>query len=311
MDQMNSTLGKQTQTILSLFKESPDWARLSDNTKRVYSHYLEKLLTYAEEATLPFEVTSSPNENPMQLPVAVAFNVAQWNNIFAKFDGPHAQRMARRVFLILSAWGRKRGLLSYDHSESFPQPVLTKQDKLPLNKEEAEKLATLLANKAYPNRFKPYLSSALLAFQTGMRPNEVADLLWEDVGSEFISIRGAKAKQKGVVSRMVRITEGVKSVIDSCLLGRNPLHGNHVYSSVEGRRLNKDTRSQAIHVACRMAGIPEREFYSTRRGTATEMFKAGYDVAQIQKQLGHANIQTTMIYIKPTMQEAASQFKGF
>ncbi len=292
---------EEFKALSQTYKKSPEFSMLAENSKRMYLHYLKKLLKNGDnDATTDSLLTSQP-ENAMQ--IGVAFAVAYWGAKIRSFNGTSAQTMARRVLLNVYGWGRKCGMVKEDFAALIPAPRKTRQDKKPLSKEEAKKLEELLCSSEYPNRFKPYLKAALFSFQTGMRPNEVETLRWEDVGPEYISIRSAKAKEVGVVAREIRRPNGCG--------GDSAASRGLVFRSVDGCCLNKDTRSAAFRTACRMSGIEEREPYSTRRGTATEMFKAGYDVAHIKGQLGHANIQTTMIYIKPTMREVADQFKGF
>lgn len=296
--------GLSLKILAEKYQQSPEFTVKAVNTKETYTRYLMRILDSSSNPVLYAE-----GRSPMQLPVAVALN-----DFVRSFNGTTSQLMARQVLLILFAWGKSNGFLPVAFNPSIPRPRKTRQDKLPLKKEELPLLMEVYNSKKYPNRFKPYLAAAFLGFQTGLRPSELGALVWEDVGDEYILVRSAKAKEVGVVSRMVKITEGVKDalafLVKRDLLARHGMVGR-VFHSINGSPLNKDTRSKAIHVACKMAGIPEREFYCTRRGTATEMFKAGYDVAHIQKQLGHSNVATTMIYIKPTMQEAASYFKGF
>jgi integrase len=143
-----------------------------------------------------------------------------------------------------------------------------------------------------------------------MRPSEVENLKFKNIKDAHIEIVGAKHREEGKVSRLCRITDKVRETIQP-FLGLNKSPEDFVFSTHSGGRLNKDFRSIAIKKACELVGIFPRDFYSTRRGTATEMFKAGYDVAKIAGQLGHRNISTTMLYIKPSLTETADCFKGF
>ena len=69
--------------------------------------------------------------------------------------------------------------------------------------------------------------------------------------------------------------------------------------------------STMIKTVAEKASIRALPLRCARAGLATEMFRAGYNVYDIQGQLGHSNIGTTTRYMRPTMEERASAFKGF
>jgi integrase len=295
--------------IIKAYNESAELQNLSDNTKRTYRHYLSKLLEKAAERQMSGEVNLS-NQNRMQTDVAMPTGVAMqidvafFSSVVFSFKGPQAQRMARRILIMLLGWAERYGMVQNNLATKIPLPKLTAKPRSPFTVAEMSSLQQLLLDTSFPEKLKPYVSEALVAFHTGMRPSELDNLHWDDVGPDYIKVRSAKAHEVGAVARMVKVTEGVAKALPVASSGL-------VFKSVTGKKLNKDTRSEAINFACEAAGIKARDFYNTRRGTATEMHARGYDIATIQRQLGHADISTTQIYIKPTMEQAAAKFQGF
>ncbi len=292
---------KMFNQLIEEYQKSAEFNVLGDNSKAIYWFYLKKLRDSGAEQpsrSMPKHVA------PKQLPVVVASDVAFFSKLIRSFNGTQNQRMARRVFTTLFNWANRYGLANNNPVRLVSIPRLSQKQRDPFNLEEMEKLAWLSSHQFFSDKFKPYVAEAVVAFHTGMRPAELDNLTWDDVGEEFISIRSAKGKEVGTVSRLVRVTPGVKSSLP-------PRSRGLVFKSMTGKKLNKDTRGEAIKGACEAVGIKPREFYNTRRGTATEMFKRGYDITSIQRQLGHANISTTQIYIRPTMVEAANSFRGF
>jgi integrase len=66
-----------------------------------------------------------------------------------------------------------------------------------------------------------------------------------------------------------------------------------------GRRWHADSSAldRAVGRAARAAGVNKRVTCHTFRHTfATHLLEAGYDVRQVQTLLGHAKLNTTMIY---------------
>lgn len=289
--------------ILKSYVSSAEYKALSPNSKRTYDHYIKKFADAAANHPL-LGVGGPGTKSDMQSPVVVAQDVAFLSSVIGQFNGAQAQRMARRVMILLFGWGERYGFVGMNPAMRIPLPRLTTKQRSPFNLGEMQLLSGLIAEEALPARMKPYISQAVVAFHTGMRPSELDNLVWEDVGPDYISVRSAKAHEVGAVARLCKVTSGVAQALPARSTGL-------VFKSMTGKKLNKDTRSEAINAACKAVGIKVREFYNTRRGTATEMFRLGYDISAIQHQLGHADIATTQIYVKPSMVEAANNFRGF
>jgi site-specific recombinase XerD len=61
--------------------------------------------------------------------------------------------------------------------------------------------------------------------------------------------------------------------------------------------LHEGTVSREIAQAGRRSGISKRPTaHSFRHSFATHLLEAGYDIRTVQELLGHANVETTMIY---------------
>jgi site-specific recombinase XerD len=76
------------------------------------------------------------------------------------------------------------------------------------------------------------------------------------------------------------------------LLSLDPRSGargrHHIYS---------DSFSRALRAAVRKAGIMKYvSAHTLRHSFATHMLEAGYDIRTVQELLGHAHVNTTMIY---------------
>ena len=78
---------------------------------------------------------------------------------------------------------------------------------------------------------------------------------------------------------------------------------HYVFCKRNGYPFTKDYFSRRFKKACRAAGVNEDlHFHSLRHGAATTMIMKGALLPAVQKILGHASIQTTMIYTHPDLQ---------
>ncbi len=235
-------------------------------------------------------------DNGMNLCVAQANDVAEIYKAISRIKGESAKIAARRIFLVVWNWAERNGLVPTGSMKNLPSFRKSDKDKGVLTQAE------VTVDKRMPDWMKPYAQMAKFCFYTGMRPSEAQALTWNDIHGNFIQVKHAKGRNKDQVARLCKITEQVASSLPG--YGYAYHKSNLIFCSIEGKPLNKDMRSRASQY------LYGKEFYSTRRGTATAMHNMGYDILTISHQLGHRDIKTTQIYIRPTMQDKANGFRG-
>jgi integrase len=60
---------------------------------------------------------------------------------------------------------------------------------------------------------------------------------------------------------------------------------------------------------CEGAGIDRRRFHALRHSSALDALDAGISVDKVQRQLGHANLQTTLNYLRGRDEDRARAYR--
>jgi len=169
-------------------------------------------------------------------------------------------------------------------------PSLKQEAKLPviLNREELRQLF-----KA-PTLLKHRIALALI-YSGGLRSQEVSNMKISDIDFErkTIHIRQSKYKKDRIVPLSDYMAKGLKRY----LAVENP----HIWllngKDSDGRYSSKGL-SWVMREALKKAGIKkEVSLHTLRHSYATHLLEDGVNILLIRKLLGHAKIETTMIYL--------------
>lgn len=170
-------------------------------------------------------------------------------------------------------------------------PEIDRPNKLPVVLSGQEIKALLKA----PVHIREKVMFAL-TYDTGMRISELVNLLVRDVDLDraMIHIRQSKNKK----DRYVPIsTHGVRG-IKKHLAINNPktyLFENH---NRKGMPISKTRVRFLLKEALSMTNIKKKiSMHSLRHTFATHQLEAGLNIMVLKELLGHANIQTTLIYL--------------
>ncbi|CAG8442280.1 3946_t:CDS:2 [Ambispora leptoticha] len=123
-------------------------------------------------------------------------------------------------------------------------------------------------------------------FYTGLRVNELINLRHSDYVNEQLRIHG-----KGNKIRFVLLPDFLTKNFD-------PYSKNYLFLTRNGKQLTKGQIRRNIKRKARQAGILKNiSPHSFRRSLATNLYNSGGKLETIQKQLGHASLDTTLGYI--------------
>ena len=284
--------------ILVMYYDSAEFNSLEATTsQKVYRAKLDKLSNLLD--SVEFE---DYMQNGVAMPNSVALMfTSQVYRVIGNEQSDYEKVYLRRLFLVVWRWAENNGLVPTGMIRKLPSFKYQKPDTVAFSKDDMDNVRKL----KLPYWAEAYKRLALFCFYTGMRPQEAQGLVWSDIGDTFIKVRFAKGRKKGQLARLCKLTPDVMGCLPS-----NPHDEGLVFRSAQGKPLNVVTRCRTNALISKALGV-KRTFYSTRRGFATEMKKAGYDIRTISKQLGHKNTATTEIYMRLSMEEEANDFKGF
>jgi len=131
-----------------------------------------------------------------------------------------------------------------------------------------------------------------LMYHSGLRVSEALDLRRSDIDGNRVTVRCGKGGKRRV-SALVTTYGWLGLWLAQCGATNNQT----IFTTRTGKRL------ATSHVRRLLAKLGERTGLSThphglRHGHAVALYEAGLDLAGISRQLGHAKISTTAIYLQ-------------
>ncbi len=141
-----------------------------------------------------------------------------------------------------------------------------------------------------------------LLYSSGLRVSELVTLKLEDInfGGGFLRVVGKGSKER-VVPMNHRALEKVKRYIADfrpALLRKR--HSEYLFVTGRGAPMTRQRFWQTIKTFGKQLGI-EISPHTMRHSFATHLLEGGADLRSLQKMLGHADISTTQIYTKVTV----------
>lgn len=171
------------------------------------------------------------------------------------------------------------------------------------------------------NRNERIFPIIYLFVHTGMRPGEIFGLCWDrvnfnanriEITRTMNSRRVVQETTKGRRARYFPMNESLKEFFKE--LRKSQIDPRFVFLDEKGQPYSPDHFNERLfRPACKRAGVRELRFYDLRHTFASHFMMKGGNLFELQKLLGHANIEETMIYahLSPEHLEKASQIVNF
>lgn len=154
------------------------------------------------------------------------------------------------------------------------------------------------------------LAIVLTMLLCGLRSQEVTAVRVEDVDFHQSSLR---VRGKGRRERMVPMPFRLMQVFERYLeLERPTTSDEHFFLVLQGERAGKKMSRDAIRWIFRhkreKLGLPKARAHQFRHAFASDLARVGVPLTTIQKLLGHADPQTTLIYIELFLDDIRAEY---
>lgn len=224
-------------------------------------------------------------------------DLVAWKNTFANLK-PNSQNI--RIAAVKNYFGflKKAGVTTSNPAEELEKQKVRDCDVKQKPYIEAHYLRDMV-NHARTLRDKAII---LLFATTGLRVSELTGITLD----QYKNMSGNNGRElaivgKGNKTRRVYINDETKMAIDCYLTARPRSEYNNLFLSFQGGPIHSNNLSQTLKNVAKNAGYPQWQDicnHALRAAFATTKAEQGVPLTTIQSAMGHAKLDTTLIYIK-------------
>lgn len=224
-------------------------------------------------------------------------DLVAWKNTFANLK-PNSQNI--RIAAVKNYFGflKKAGVIAINPAEELEKQKVRDCDVKQKPYIEAHYLRDMV-NHARTLRDKAII---LLFATTGLRVSELTNITldqYQHMGG--MDNRELMIVGKGNKTRRVYINDETKMAIDCYLTVRPRSEYNNLFLSFQGGPIHSNNLSQTLKNVAKNARYPQWQDicnHALRAAFATTKAEQGVPLTTIQSAMGHAKLDTTLIYIK-------------
>lgn len=224
-------------------------------------------------------------------------DLLSWKNTFANLK-PNSQNIRISAIKNYFNFLKKAGIINYNPAEELEKQKIRDCDVKQKPYIEAHYLRDMV-NNARTIRDKAII---LLFATTGLRVSELTSITLD----QYLNMSGFDKREltivgKGNKARKIYITDEVKYMIDAYIKTRPQSNYNNLFLSFQGGPIHSNNLSQTLKLVAKKSGYPmwkDISNHALRSAFATTKAEQGVPLTTIQAAMGHANLETTLIYIK-------------
>ena len=203
------------------------------------------------------------------------------------------------------------GYIKENHFIKIKLPKRQKTAPVFLDRDRLQAISDKLRNPVVKN-------VVMLAFNTGMRLDEIVNLTWKnvDLNGRTITVGDENYITKGRTQRFIPINDEMLKLLKAMHSKKRkskiiPIKNDYVFDKGVNHKFTGDYFSKQFKCACKDATVDERiHFHSLRHSFASNLAQKGVSLYIIKELLGHSAIATTEIYAHLnlyTLREAISR----
>lgn len=162
-----------------------------------------------------------------------------------------------------------------------------KGNRTDLDGYEIQKIANYFQSGFIPNSHKTPTAMFLFACFTGIRISDAQQITWENIDNNQLKFTSIKTGKKQIIG--INLT--ARDIIEKC--------PQILTNKISDQEINR--RLKEVSKICGIKKIVT--FHVARHSFATNFLRVGGQVQQLQKILGHSNINETMIYVHIVQEE--------
>ena len=227
-----------------------------------------------------------------------------------KENGLNEQTINHRYNIIRKVidFARSRKIITREYADEaidLLKPLRTPKKELKENffsngKEDADKFIA-----TFDTEDKEYRVPILTLFYGALRIGEFQGLKVKffDKESGTLLIVGQvdphgnyKSYTKTRSERVVKLPDLFVSEVQKYIEENKLLPNDYLFFGVKKDHIARTTIRRIVDKHLKLADLPHITIHGLRHSFATRMFDNGYDIREVQKQLGHSNMETTMKY---------------
>lgn len=224
-------------------------------------------------------------------------DLVNWKNTFTNLK-PNSQNIRISAIKNYFAFLKKSKVIEENPAEGLEKQKIRDCDVKQKPYIEAHYLRDMVDN-ARTIRDKAII---LLFATTGLRVSELTGITLD----QYKNMGGLDGRElaivgKGNKTRRVYINDEVKEMIDNYLNTRPKSNYNNLFLSYYGGPIHSNNLSQTLKNVAKKAGYPlwnDVCNHALRSAFATTKAEQGTPLTTIQAAMGHAKLETTLIYIK-------------
>lgn len=217
-----------------------------------------------------------------------------------------------RVLSAIRGFGRYlllERVIDYDPTENIPSPK--KWETLP-KALSVKEVMDLLESHGTGTLAMRDLAMLEMLYSSGLRVSELVGMRIADVNfqSGFLRVMGKGSKERVVPANhraLGKVRQYIEQLRPKLLKGRS---SEYLFVTSRGGPMTRQRFWQALKAYGTQAGV-ELSPHTLRHSFATHMLEGGADLRSLQMMLGHADISTTQIYTRVSMDRAKKVYREF